>query len=82
VVGSAYNAAYYIKHVMKLPEDKKVFVVGDKGLEDELNDMGVKFVGGHQEPNKPFSVQEIESYVPDPDVCAQLSMYKVFAMQL
>lgn len=48
VVGSAYNAAYYIKHVMKLPEDKKIFVVGDKGLEDELNDMGVKFVGGHQ----------------------------------
>jgi ribonucleotide monophosphatase NagD (HAD superfamily) len=33
---------------MKLPEDKKVFVVGDKGLEDELNDMGIKFVGGHQ----------------------------------
>lgn len=25
-----------------------------------------------QEPNAPFSVQEIESYVPDPDVCADL----------
>ena len=31
---------------MKLPKDQKVYVIGMSGIEDELRDEGVSFVGG------------------------------------
>lgn len=31
---------------MKLPKDQKVYVIGMSGLEDELRDEGVSFIGG------------------------------------
>ncbi len=31
---------------MKLPKDKKVYVIGMAGLEEELRDEGVSFIGG------------------------------------
>lgn len=48
MVGSAFNAAYYIKNVVKLPANKKVFVIGEPGLEQELADAGINYIGGHQ----------------------------------
>ena len=46
IYGSAYAAAVYISSVIKLPKDKKVYVIGMKGLEEELRDEGVSFLGG------------------------------------
>ncbi|EEB92750.1 hypothetical protein MPER_08697 [Moniliophthora perniciosa FA553] len=46
IYGSAYAAAVYISSVMKLPKTKKVYVIGMKGLEEELTDEGVSFIGG------------------------------------
>lgn len=48
VVGSAYNAAYYIKHVLKLPDTKKAFVIGEPGLEHELQEFGIDYLGAHK----------------------------------
>lgn len=31
---------------MKLPKDKKVYVIGMAGIEEELADEGVSFIGG------------------------------------
>ena len=31
---------------MKLPKDKKVYVIGMSGLEEELREEGISFVGG------------------------------------
>ena len=46
IFGSAYAAAVYLSSVVKLPKDKKVFVIGQTGLEEELRNEGVPFTGG------------------------------------
>lgn len=44
--GSAYASAVYLSKVLKMPEDKKVYVIGQEGLEEELDGLGVKYIGG------------------------------------
>ena len=45
--GSSYSAAIYIKRVLDLPPNKrKVFVVGEAGIEQELASEGLVSVGG------------------------------------
>ncbi|KAI0048676.1 2-phosphoglycolate phosphatase [Auriscalpium vulgare] len=46
IFGSAYAAAIYISSVLKLPKDKKVYVIGMGGLEEELKSEGISYVGG------------------------------------
>lgn len=47
IFGSAYSSAIYVSRIMKLPEGKrKVFVVGEAGIENELRTEGVSFIGG------------------------------------
>ena len=47
---SAFASAAYLKNVLKFPEDKKVYVIGEKGIEDELDDVGIKRAGGTVSP--------------------------------
>nr|GAT48135.1 4-nitrophenylphosphatase [Mycena chlorophos] len=70
IYGSAYAAAVYISSVIKLPKDKKVYVIGMKGMEEELADEGVSFVGGTDPADatlKPFSLAD---FTLDPTVGA------------
>lgn len=46
IYGSAYASAVYLSSVIKLPKEKKVYVIGMSGLEEELNGEGIKFMGG------------------------------------
>ncbi|TQV99910.1 hypothetical protein V2A60_005331 [Cordyceps javanica] len=47
VFGSSYSAAVYISRILKLPAGKrKVYVIGEAGVEHELASEGVPFVGG------------------------------------
>ena len=46
IYGSAYTAAVYLSTVIELPKTKKVYVIGMAGLEEELRDEGISFVGG------------------------------------
>jgi 4-nitrophenyl phosphatase len=46
IFGSAYATALYLKRILKFPQDKKVYVIGEKGLEDELASENLKFCGG------------------------------------
>lgn len=36
---------------MKLPKDKKVYVIGMSGLEEELREEGISFIGGTVSPS-------------------------------
>lgn len=36
----------YISSVLKLPKDEKVYVIGQAGLEEELDDEGIQHIGG------------------------------------
>ncbi|KAK3217587.1 hypothetical protein GRF29_1g3535867 [Pseudopithomyces chartarum] len=47
VFGSSYSAAVYIARILKLPAPKnKVFVMGESGIEQELQAEGVPYIGG------------------------------------
>lgn len=46
VFGSAFSAATYVEKIVKLPKDKKVWVLGQKGLEHELHELGYQTLGG------------------------------------
>lgn len=46
IFGSAYAAAVYLSSVINFPKDKKVYVVGMKGLEEELAEEGISYLGG------------------------------------
>lgn len=46
VFSSAYASALYLKDVLNFPTDRKVFVIGMGGLEEELDAVGVQHVGG------------------------------------
>lgn len=46
IFGSAYASAVYLKYNLKFPSDKKVFVVGMRGLEEELDSEGIAHIGG------------------------------------
>ena len=50
IFGSSYSAAIYISRILKLPAGKnKVFVVGEAGVEKELEAEGVPYIGGTDE---------------------------------
>ena len=46
IFGSAYASAVYISTVLKLPKDQKVYVIGEAGLEHELDEEGIQHIGG------------------------------------
>ena len=50
IFSSAYASAAYLKNILKLPADKKVYVIGEKGIEDELDALGIKHSGGTVRP--------------------------------
>ncbi|KAL2008850.1 hypothetical protein VTN00DRAFT_7044 [Thermoascus crustaceus] len=47
IFSSSYSAAIYISRILKLPENKrKVFVLGETGIEQELKSENIPVVGG------------------------------------
>ncbi|KAF9078636.1 HAD-like domain-containing protein [Rhodocollybia butyracea] len=70
IYGSAYATAVYISSVMNLPQDKKVYVIGMAGLEEELRDEGVAYVGGTDPADKTLEPFSLETFTLDPSVAA------------
>ncbi|KIK68402.1 hypothetical protein GYMLUDRAFT_35813 [Collybiopsis luxurians FD-317 M1] len=70
IYGSAYATAVYISSVMNLSKDKKVYVIGMAGLEEELRDEGVAYVGGTDPADKTLDTFSLENFTMDPDVAA------------
>lgn len=46
IFGSSYALAVYIDKILKLPKDKKVWVLGETGIERELQELGYTTIGG------------------------------------
>ncbi|KJA21316.1 hypothetical protein HYPSUDRAFT_42171 [Hypholoma sublateritium FD-334 SS-4] len=70
IYGSAYAAAVYISSVLQIPKTKKVYVVGQGGLEEELRDEGIQFIGGTDPADNTIAPFDLSQFTPDPDVAA------------
>ena len=46
IFGSGYASAIYLSRVVKMPKDKRVYVIGESGLEEELDSVGIPHAGG------------------------------------
>lgn len=56
IFGSGFAAAIYVSNILKLSKDKKVWVLGQNGIEEELKELGYKTIGGtDKELDQPFS---------------------------
>ncbi|CCM01985.1 uncharacterized protein FIBRA_04059 [Fibroporia radiculosa] len=70
VFGSAYASAVYISSVMKMPKTKKVYVIGMKGLEEELDEEGIAHLGGTDPADNTLADFSLKNFHPDPNVGA------------
>ncbi|PPQ67838.1 hypothetical protein CVT24_003144 [Panaeolus cyanescens] len=70
IYGSAYAAAVYLSSVVKMPKDKKVYVIGMAGLEEELRDEGIAYLGGTDPNDNTLEPFDLSKFTPDPDVAA------------
>ena len=68
IVGSSFASAAYLKNVLNFPSHKKVYVLGMKGIQDELSALGINWIGGESES----TIDEIDSIKPDPEIGAVL----------
>lgn len=70
IYGSAYTAAVYLSSVLRLPKSQKAYVVGAHGLEEELAEEGISFIGGTDPKDNTLASFSLADFVPDPDVGA------------
>ncbi|QPG74021.1 hypothetical protein FOA43_001340 [Brettanomyces nanus] len=74
VFGSSYASAIFAKDILKLPQDQKIWIVGDKGLEKEFKEAGYKTIGGTKMPelDEPLDLKNKDDpiYHLDPQVGA------------
>lgn len=72
VFGSAYASAVYLSSVMKLPTDKKVYVIGMSGIEEELQEEGITYLGGTDPADNTLEPFSLANFTLDPSVAAVL----------
>ncbi|PVH20901.1 hypothetical protein CXQ85_004413 [Candidozyma haemuli] len=46
IFGSSFATAVYIQQILKLPQSKKIWVLGEEGIEKELQELGYETLGG------------------------------------
>ncbi|KAJ6260960.1 4-nitrophenylphosphatase [Drechslerella dactyloides] len=69
IFGSAYSTAVCLARVLQIPKDKRVFVIGEAGIEEELTAEGIQHFGGTQPLW--FPEDEVAEHAgPDPSVSA------------
>lgn len=64
----------YLSKVLKFPEDKCVYLLGEKGLEEELDSVGIKHKGGTDPADNVVltSPPDFSKFKKDPSVGAVL----------
>lgn len=74
VFGSSYSAAVYLKDVIKFPPGRKVLIVGESGMEEELSNAGIEFVGGTDPALRKIDVsdEDLDKLKYDPSIGAVL----------
>ncbi|MCO5565825.1 hypothetical protein L7F22_019500 [Adiantum nelumboides] len=54
IVSSSFAASIYLRDVLKFPKDRKVYVIGMHGIEEELDEAGILHCGGTNPEDNQF----------------------------
>ncbi|RUS17126.1 HAD-like domain-containing protein [Endogone sp. FLAS-F59071] len=71
IFSSAYAAAVYLKNVVAFPPEKKVYIIGQAGIQEELAAEGIRHSGAGDD-NENMQEMDFSSIKPDPEVGAVL----------
>ena len=69
VFSSSFAAAAYLEST-NFPKDKKVYVVGETGILEELDQVGIQYLGGEADGDKKVTLAPGQLMEHDPDVAA------------
>ncbi|TPX51735.1 hypothetical protein SeLEV6574_g00141 [Synchytrium endobioticum] len=72
IFGSSYAAAYYLKYILNFPFDKRVYICGMEGIQEELKAEGIAYTGADEDNDNLQSMDEMGSVLPDPSIGAVL----------
>lgn len=72
-ISSGLTTAMYLTH--EHPDIKKVYVIGEQGLVDQLQEKGIECVGGPAETEITMTPEEYENYELDEDIGAVVVGY-------
>ncbi|KAI9637914.1 HAD-like domain-containing protein [Dioszegia hungarica] len=79
IFGSAYASAVYMSKILQFPKDKRVYVIGQAGLEEELDAVGIAHAGGSDPEDRVFIDQgDYSSVVADPSIGAVLCGFDAY----
>jgi 4-nitrophenyl phosphatase len=73
IFGSSYSAAIYLSRVLQFPKNKKVYVLGERGVEEELEAEGIAYEGGTSPVDREcLEEKDYETIRPDESIGAVL----------
>ncbi|GFZ45730.1 4-nitrophenylphosphatase [Saitozyma sp. JCM 24511] len=79
IFGSAYATAVYLSKVLNFPKDKRVYVIGEQGIEDELTAVGISHCGGTDPEDRVFIPSgDFSLFKPDPSIGAVLCGFDMY----
>ncbi|KAF9348771.1 hypothetical protein BGX34_002249 [Mortierella sp. NVP85] len=70
IFSSAFATAVYLSTIVNFPSDKKVFVIGESGIVDELNDVGIQCKGHSEDNDAIMGHADFETIEDDPSIGA------------
>eukprot|EP01103_Thecamoeba_quadrilineata_P008193 TRINITY_DN1795_c0_g1_i2.p1 TRINITY_DN1795_c0_g1~~TRINITY_DN1795_c0_g1_i2.p1 ORF type:complete len:223 (-),score=47.61 TRINITY_DN1795_c0_g1_i2:357-1025(-) len=69
IIGTAYIAALYLKQIISFPPEKKIYIIGETGIFEELSMAGIKVANSPNGDREPLeSSDELGHLALDPDV--------------
>ncbi|KAK4686396.1 4-nitrophenyl phosphatase, partial [Tremellales sp. Uapishka_1] len=77
IFGSAYASAVYVSQILNFPKDKRVYVIGQEGIEEELDAVGVAHCGGTDPEDREF-IDDYSGFKPDPSIGAVLCGFDMY----
>ncbi|KAF9436118.1 hypothetical protein BGZ76_004769 [Entomortierella beljakovae] len=70
IFSSAFATAVYLRNVLNFPKDKRVYVIGESGIVDELNQVGIETTGSSQDNGVTMTHADFENIKDDPTIGA------------
>ncbi|KAI5453761.1 hypothetical protein NCC49_005574 [Naganishia albida] len=79
IFGSAYASAIYLSKILNFPKDKRVYVIGEEGIEHELRSVGIQYTGGTDPEDRVFVPSgDYSSITRDPSIGAVLCGFDAY----